>query len=184
MLTYYAADADACAKRVPGAWKALWALMDAQDAGIRKAAAQALQMLVKCFTSSFVQAAVKERGLDDAKSPLGRIVSQTSKALSGLAYARALPEVMSVISSLISGLTCKANGKKATAAEVLLMPVIINIAELRVQKSFEFKEAADHTLRTAMQVLGPEVLLRELPLNLEPADRYAFSLRYLYPSDM
>lgn len=176
MLTYHAADADACTKRVPEAWKALWAFMDAQEASIRKAAAQALDMLVKCFTLAFIQAAVKERDAEDAKSQLGKIVSQTSKALGALAYARALPEVMAVIASLLSGLRHRVDAKSPTAAELLLMPVVVKIAALRVQKSFEFKEAADHTLRTAMQVLGPNVLLRELPLNLEPADRYVLTI--------
>lgn len=172
MLTYHEADADACASRVGEAWKALWAFMDASDANIRKAAAQALDLLVKCFTPALIDAALKERGNADAKSPLGRIVAQTSKALGALTYARALPEVMAVISSLIAGLRYRGPSNGPAAAELLLMPTIVKIAELRVQKSFEFKEAADRTLSTAMQVLGPEVLLRELPLNLEPSDRY------------
>ena len=41
-----------------------------------------------------------------------------------------------------------------------------------MQKGFEYKENADATLSVAMSVLGPAVLLRELPLNLDVADRY------------
>lgn len=173
MHTYHVVDPDACALRVWEAWKALWSFMDAADSNIRKPAAQALDLLVQCFTPSFIQAAVKERNRDEAKSPLGRVVSQTEKALGALTYARAVPEVLAVISSLLSGLRYRLENNGPTAAELLLMPVIVKVAELRVQKSFEFKEAADNTLKTAMQVLGPEVLLRELPLNLEPEDRKA-----------
>ncbi|GJE94485.1 NUC173 domain-containing protein [Phanerochaete sordida] len=173
MHAYHDADPDACASKIWEAWKALWSFMDASDSNVRKSAAQALDLLVKCFTPAFIQAAVKERNADDAKSPLSRIISQTGKALGALTYARALPEVMAVIASLLSGLRFRPKSNGPTAAEILLMPIVVKIAELRVQKSFEFKEAADNTLRTAMQVLGPEVMLRELPLNLEPEDRKA-----------
>ena len=179
MLAYHAADADACAARIGEAWKVLWASMEASDASIRKAAAQALDRLVKCFTPSFISSAVKERKSDDKKAPLSKIISQTGKALGALTYARALAEVMTVIASLIAGLRSRGPTVASTgptAAELLLLPTVTKIAELRVQKSFEFKEAADRTLSTAMQVLGPEVLLRELPLNLEPSDRYVLSL--------
>ncbi|EKM54256.1 uncharacterized protein PHACADRAFT_257981 [Phanerochaete carnosa HHB-10118-sp] len=171
--TYHAADPDACASRIWEAWKALWSFMDAADSNIRKPATQALDLLIKCFTPTFTEAAVKERSDDEANSPLGRIVSQIGKALCALTYARAMPEVMAVISSLLSGLRYRTSGNGPTTAELLLMPIVVQVAELRVQKSFEFKEAADNTLRTAMRVLGPEVLLRRLPLNLEPDDRKA-----------
>ena len=95
------------------------------------------------------------------------------KALGALAYARAVPEVLAVLSSLIAGLRYREKEGGPTAAEVLLMPTVVRVAELRVQKSFEWKEAADRALSTAVQVLGPEVVLRELPLNIEPADRYS-----------
>ena len=58
-----------------------------------------------------------------------------------------------------------------TAAQTLMMPMIKHIGDLRTQKNFEYKEAADSTLSTAMRVLGPHVLLETLPLNLEPEDR-------------
>ena len=178
MVTYHAVDSDACAVRVSEAWKALWAYMEASDASIRKASAQALDQLIKCFSPSFISAAVKERKKDEKKAPLSKIIAQVGKALGALTYARALAEVMTVISSLIAGLRSRgptAASTGPTAAELLLMPIIMKVAELRVQKSFEFKEAADRTLSTAMQVLGPEVMLRELPLNLEPADRFVNS---------
>lgn len=173
MHTYHTADSDACASRIWEAWKALWSFMDAADSNVRKPAAQALDLLVKCFTPNFIQAAIKERGHDEAKSSLSRIIAQVGKAIGALTYARALPEVFAVLSSLLSGLRYRQNGGGPTAAELLLMSIVIKVADLRVQKSFEFKEAADHTLKMAVQVLGPEVMLRELPLNLEPEERKA-----------
>ncbi len=40
-----------------------------------------------------------------------------------------------------------------------------------MKKGFEYKEAVDGTLKTAITVLGPEVIFKVLPLNLEPEDR-------------
>lgn len=42
---------------------------------------------------------------------------------------------------------------------------------MRGKTGFEYKEAVDGVLKTAMTVLGPEVLFKVLPLNLEPEDR-------------
>ncbi|KAG5221477.1 armadillo-type protein [Salix suchowensis] len=42
-----------------------------------------------------------------------------------------------------------------TAAEILLLPIVAKVGELRTQRGFEYKEAADSTLSTAMRVLGP-----------------------------
>jgi ribosomal RNA-processing protein 12 len=82
-----------------------------------------------------------------------------------------MPELLVIISSLISGLRSRQSRKSPSAAEVLLLPLIAQVGELRTRKGFEYKEAADATLSTAMRVLGPEVLFRVLPLNLEPEQR-------------
>lgn len=52
-----------------------------------------------------------------------------------------------------------------------MVPVIQKVGNLRTKKNFEYKEAADGMLGIAMRVLGPEVFLKMLPLNLEPSDR-------------
>ena len=101
-----------------------------------------------------------------------KIISNVDKALGSLAFAAAMPEVLAVLSSLISGLRYRGGSRSSpTAAETQLLPLIMKVAELRVQKTFEYKEAADNTLGTAMKILGPEVVLRALPLNLETVDR-------------
>jgi hypothetical protein len=44
-----------------------------------------------------------------------------------------------------------------TAAELLILPLIVRIGNLRISKGFEYKEAADTTLSTDMHIIGPEV---------------------------
>src|SRR6202011_3922770 len=100
-------------------------------------------------------------------SVFGSIISQTSKALDSLAFARSMPELLSVISSLITNLRYR-NECRTTIlpAKSPLLPLIQRIGDLRTEKGFQHKEAADATLGTAMRVLGPEILLKILPLNL------------------
>lgn len=179
MLAYHLADPDACATQVGEVWKVLWSYLESSQRAIRESTVDALQLVVKCFTPSMITSAV--HGSGGAKTVLRKIISQVDKALGSLTFAAAVPEVLSVLSSLIQGLRYR-NGPRTspTAAETLLMPLIVRVADLRVQKTFEYKEAADHVCSTAMRILGPEVLLRQLPLNLEPADRYGFTLSILY----
>ena len=172
MLAYAAIDADACANEIRKVWKAVWAFLESKDSSTRKAASQSLATICRCFTPTLINTAS-----DDERSTLGSIVTQTNNALRSLAFAQSMPQLLSIISSLIIGLQYRAGSKASpTAAEYLLLPVIEYVGELRVQKGFDYKEDADATLATAMRVLGPEVLLGILPLNLEPSDRYESNL--------
>lgn len=172
MLAYSFVDAEASAKELGKVRKTIWAFLESNEPSTRKAAAQSLDLIARCFTPSLITSAINESGQSDAKSTLSRIITQTSKALDSLAYAQALPEVLSIVSSLVTSLRYRDGDRTApTAAELLLLPLIHQIGELRTQKGFEYKENADAALSTAMRILGPEVLLRILPLNLEPADR-------------
>ncbi|EIW63581.1 NUC173-domain-containing protein [Trametes versicolor FP-101664 SS1] len=174
MLAYHHANADECVLQVNKVWKALWNLLESSEAATRKAAGQALANLGKCFTPATIKAAVKEKDSDEPKNPIRKIIFQTSAALDSLTYARAIPDVLSVVSSLIENLRFRNGSRKnSTAAEQLMLPLITKIADLRVQKTFEHKEAADATLGTAVRIMGPEVVLRALPLNLETVDRQA-----------
>ena len=167
---YSALDADSCATELGKVWKAVWTFLESSDPLSRKAASQSLVGLCRCFTPTLITAA-----FDDATptSTLGSIITQTTKALHSLAFAQSIPHLLSITSSLIASLRYRVGSRSSpTAAERLLFSLIGYVGELRVQKGFEYKEDADATLATAMQVLGPEVLLRILPLNLEPADRY------------
>ena len=167
MLAYSAVDSDSCSNEIGKVWRAVWPFLECKDSTTRKAAALSLATLCHCFTPSFITAACSE---ETSGSTLANIVAQTTKALHSIAFAQSMPQLLSVVSSLITGLQYKVASK--TAAERLLLPVIEYVGELRTQKRFEYKEDADTTLATAMRVLGPEVLLGVLPLNLEPSDRY------------
>jgi ribosomal RNA-processing protein 12 len=168
MQAYKAFDSDACGREISKVWKAVWNFLDSNDVLARKAAARSLSILIQCFPSSLVAAAVAD---PQGSSTVPKIVSQISKALVNISYSRSMPELLAVISSLISGLRARKSRDSPTATEVLLLPLISQVGDLRTRKSFEFKEAADNTLGIAMQILGPETLLRVLPLNLEPEQR-------------
>ncbi|KAJ7200710.1 armadillo-type protein [Mycena rebaudengoi] len=167
MISFHSTDSTAAASELGRVWKTVWPFLESGDGATKKAAAQSLDLLTRCITPAMISSAIAET---DARSTLGKIISQTTKALDSLAYAAAIPQVLSVISSLITNLSHKLDATR-TAAEALLLPLIKHVGDLRVQKGFEFKEDADAVVATAMRVLGPQVLLTTLPLNLEPDDR-------------
>ncbi|KAJ7496027.1 armadillo-type protein [Mycena galericulata] len=167
MVSYHSTDPDAAASELGRVWKTIWTFLESTDGPTKAAAAQSLDLLAKCITPTMIDSALLEK---EARSTLGKIVVQTTKALDSLAYAGAIPQVLSVVSSLITHLRHKVDGTKS-AAEALLLPLIKHVGDLRTQKGFDFKEDADATLAAAMRVLGPQSLLTALPLNLEPNDR-------------
>jgi ribosomal RNA-processing protein 12 len=149
-------------------WTTVWTSLESADAATRNAAAQSLDTLTKCITPDLIEAAIKERISDTPKSTLSKMIALSTKALDSLAYANSIPHVLEVISSLIKALRFKSSRSAPTATETLLLPIIQKIGELKISKGFEHKSAADAALATAMRVVGPKVLLRVLPLNLEP----------------
>ncbi|KAJ8514385.1 hypothetical protein ONZ45_g8057 [Pleurotus djamor] len=169
MHAYGSLHPTAASAEVGRVWKKVWGYLEANDAAIRQAAVGCLSQLSPCFTSNLVQEALEK----PSHSAPQQIITLTTKSLDTLAYARAMPEVMSSISILITSLGIKASSEQMKLTEPLLLPLIRKVGELRTQKGFEFKEDADQALSTAMRVIGPHVVLRELPLNLEPEDRQA-----------
>lgn len=178
MISYHSTDSNAAGAELGQVWKTVWSFLESTDGPTKRAAAQSLDLLTRCITPAMIDSALLEK---DARSTLGKIIAQATKALDSLAYAGAIPQVLSVISSLITNLRHKVGGTKS-AAEALLLPLIKHVGDLRVQKGFEFKEDADTVLSAAMRALGPQVLLSALPLNLEPEDRYAIYTENWYQS--
>ncbi|KAG6903066.1 hypothetical protein C0995_006253 [Termitomyces sp. Mi166 len=165
---YRADDVNSHANELGKVWKVVWSFLESNDPPTRKAAAQSLDMLCRSFTPEFISYTLQDT---NSSTTLRKIIAQTLKALDSLVYARAMPELLSVISSMIANLRYRPGPRTfPTAAESLLLPIIEHVGKLRVQKGFEYKEAADATLATAMRVLGPHVLLQTLPLNVEPHD--------------
>lgn len=171
LITYKDADPQACAGELGKVWKAVWAFLESSDATIRKASCQSLILLAQCFTPEIQMRAMQERGQSEPKSTLGKIVLQTEKAFESLTFARSMSELLLVISALISNLRYREMPAGPTAAEVLLLPLVQRIGNMRTERNFEHREAADKALSQAMGTMGPAVLLGALPLNLEPADR-------------
>lgn len=174
LLAYKDADPQTSAGELGKVWKAVWAFLESSDATIRKASCQSLTLLAQCLTPETIRPAIQERGQSsesEPKSALGRIVIQAEKAFESLAFARSMSELLLAISALMSNLRFRETLAGPTAAEVLLLPLVQRIGNMRTEKNFEHKEAADRLLSQAMGTMGPAVLLDALLLNLEPADR-------------
>ena len=169
MLAYNSSDHESCSEDLVKVWKAVWNYLDSRDAATRKATFKSIDCLCQCFTPSMIVSAIAdERG----KSTIRKLIMQVEKALDSLTYAQAIPEVLEIVSSLVTNLSFRPQGYgSATAAESLLLPLLVKIGDARIAKGFEHKEKAQATLAVAMRVLGPEVLLKVLPLNLDPVDR-------------
>ena len=171
MLAYRSTDSEASSQEFIKVWKTAWAFFETSHAQTRKAVAQALESLAQCITLPMARTAVADA--PDGKSPVRVAIAQITKALDSLAYASSIQELLHVVCSLILSLNVRLeNGKSTLAAERLLLPLVQKIADLRIQKNFEHKEAADSLISTAMRVMGPAVVLEALPLNLEPQDRF------------
>ena len=78
------------------------------------------------------------------------------KALDGLFFAHAMPEILTVLSALITSLCSHPD-----AAEKLLLPLVIRVGGLRMQAGFERQGSADLVLGAAMTGLEPRVLSRQ-----------------------
>ena len=141
-------------------WKAVFPSLESEHAPTRKAAASSLICITECFS--------------DAVDPitLDNFTSQLTTALNSVTYVRAITEVLSVISAFIIGLSYRPNDRESpTAAETHTLPLLEKLSDLRIKPGFQQKEAVDGVLRAALSVMGAHVLLRTLPLNLEPGDR-------------
>jgi len=157
---------------LPRTWKSVWFFLESTDRDTRKSAAEALDLISTCFNSSLIEKALSDARQGTDNSIVVKIITQIQKALDSLAFARSIPELLSVISSLVRALRYRGGvTKNPTAVEVLMPGIVKKVGTLRTQKNFEYKEDADKTLGVVMGVIGPETLLEILPLNLEPSDR-------------
>lgn len=171
LLAYKDANPHASNSELGNVWKAVWVFLESSDATVRKASCQSLAFLAQCFTPEFITPAIRERGQSETKTALGKIVLQAEKAFESLAFARFMSELLYVVSVLVSNLRYREEPAAPTAAEILLLPLVQKVGNIRTEKNFEHKEAADKVLSQSMATMGPAVLLNALPLNLEPVDR-------------
>ncbi|KAG7098810.1 hypothetical protein E1B28_000715 [Marasmius oreades] len=147
--------------RAPTVWKTIWSYLESINGAVREAAMQSISTLCQSVLSM-------DEGTD-GKLTLEGMVAQISKALTSVAYTKAIPHLLSITSSLTLSLP---QGKPIKPSHIAtIQPLIKQIGELRIEKHFEHKEAADTALSTAMRILGPQLILETLPLNLEPEKR-------------
>jgi len=172
LASYKETSPDEFESELPRAWKRVWDFLESTDRDTRKSAAEALDLICVCFNSPLIEKALSDAHNGTDTSIVMKIVTQTQKALDSLTFARSVPELLSVISSLARALRHRGGVvTNPTAAEVLMPGIVTKIGTLRTQKNFEYKEDADKTLGAVMGVIGPGALLEILPLNLEPSDR-------------
>ena len=170
MQLYSKSDPPACDAELGRVWKVVFPYLETSDAGTRADVAGALSALSQCVSDELIKSSISIT--DESKSVIRLMIDQLSKALDSIAYASAVPQVLAVISSLISRLRYRPDGRKGkTAAEQLVLPLISKLGDLRLKKGFEQKEALDEVLQTTMATVGPDVLLSVLPLYIEPKDR-------------
>lgn len=113
---------------------------------------------------------------------LSQIIITLQTSLHALRAISYLPSTLVILSALISRLRLrpatsaplaaqsKFDPRLPTAAQGLLLDLVRDVGDLRIQKGFESKEKADDVLGMAIEVAGPEAILEILPLNVE-ADR-------------
>ncbi|KAI3618589.1 ribosomal rna-processing protein 12 [Moniliophthora roreri] len=161
MSIFKETNPNAFSSRAPNVWKTIWPHLESTNNAVRQAAAQSTSTLCRCSVLMDEKA--------DGKLNVGTVVAQISKALTSVAYTRAIPDLLSISSSLIMSL--QQEGPVAENRISSVQPLIIQIDGLRLEQNFEHKEAADAVLSTVIRVLGPDVVLKILPLNLEPEHR-------------
>ena len=172
LVSYKEISPEEFESELPRAWKSVWDFLESTDRDTRKSAAEALDLVSACFTSPLIEKALSDARQGTDNSIVVKIVAQTQKALDSLTFAGSIPELLSVISSLARALRDRGDmAINPTAAEVLMPGIVKKIGTLRTQKNFEYKEDADRSLGVLIGVIGPEALLKILPLNLEPSDR-------------
>ncbi|KAL1684340.1 hypothetical protein GGG16DRAFT_119957 [Schizophyllum commune] len=143
--------------------------LESNDSSVRRSAAQALDDLAACFSPEFKQPALP----GSPNNALRKIFTPAKKALDSIAYAKAIPQALSIASLPSVNIQYRPAPRAPTAAQTLTTLMIKRIGDLHTQKNSEYREAVDSALSTAMRALGLHALLDTLPLNLKPEDRSA-----------
>ncbi|ORY31769.1 NUC173 domain-domain-containing protein [Naematelia encephala] len=103
-----------------------------------------------------------------------RIISTLTDAID--TNALKLPFLLPILSALVSRLRLRVTegvaqvdptGEGKTAAEELLLSLIQDVGDLRMQKGFESVAKVDDVVGMAIEVIGVEGVLKALPLNIE-----------------
>lgn len=189
MVVLARTDTEACTAALPKIWSTAWVYLESSDVGCRRAAESALCAMVRyCITDAelvktceLVQSAssqgdsTKKQGKKNKtevdSTVVGSIILSLVTSLHAVSFAKATPSLLSILAALVSRLRLRVphSTSSTTAAEVLLPELVVYVGGLRLAKGFEFREKADEVLGMAVRVLGPEVFLNLLPLNIIPS---------------
>ncbi|BFZ64427.1 pre-rRNA processing protein [Saitoella coloradoensis] len=162
--SYAAVDEVAAFSRVPTLFKAILPYLRSDATTIRSSAAECLSTIVlNVFPDDL--STVDTRLLTD-------IASSVQEALT-IRYRLAWREVFGILKNLFQ--------KLGRAADPYLVDIVKAVGELRSADNFEGKQEANHVLGAAIKGMGPESVLRVLPLNLENAGPNVVGRAWLLP---
>lgn len=142
-------------------------------------------LLRYCVSNEMILASViyKRHGSDQPGARKKQKTPFLSKLIAGLTesldkHALRIQYLLPILTAAISRLRLRVtegedakvdkDGKGTTAAEVLLMDLIREIADLKNDQGFEHKAKVDDVVGMAIEVIGVEGILNGLPLNIEP----------------
>jgi ribosomal RNA-processing protein 12 len=134
-------------------------------------------MIKHCVTDEEITSAVSGGGGETLKS----VIEQVEKAMTSPRYAAlSQPHILALVKALFLRLRLRvptsspssssADPRDPPAASTLLTKALVLLAKSREDSRFEWKKEADSVLDTVIKVLGPQVILSYLPLNLSPED--------------
>ncbi|GAA5994053.1 hypothetical protein JCM5350_004661 [Sporobolomyces pararoseus] len=153
-------------------------LTTANTPALRQSVETTCTLMVKhCVTDEEITSAVSGAGGETLKS----VIEQVEKAMTSPRYAAlSQPHVLALVKALFlrlrlrvptsSSSSSSADPRDPPAASTLLTKALVLLAKSREDSRFEWKKEADSVLDTVIKVLGPQVILSYLPLNLSPED--------------
>lgn len=171
-------ESSKCWARVPKMWNDVLALALSNKS---KASRDSLQVRVagRDCLSALVRYCIPDAAIDEALDTQDGALLELVESLrdgldkSALRYSHARPELLSVVSTLVSRLRYRPNTdvtgstpRSEPAACLLALPLVQIVAELRAQPKFEHREHADSVIGAAVEVCGPAAVLQILPLGL------------------
>lgn len=131
------------------------------SADVRVAGGNLLLALVRyCIPESAVTAALEGKGA------LVRLIGQLRDALGrhALRFVHVRNEILQTVAALLQRL------RHTPRAPQLLLDIVEHVAQLRVQRDFDARPAADGVIGAAIGTCGPREVLAHLPLGLLDAN--------------
>lgn len=140
-------------QKLPDLFEMISGFLASSSHNIRESASECLiSFLVNCVPDSVIL----EPSIYDEKV-LGKVAKSATNLLS-VKYQSAWMEVFTVLSALFTAFRWRSTG--------LLDEVVKAVGELRGNDSFNGKKEADVVVGKAIEAMGPENVLKTLPLNL------------------